>query len=59
MTHCVLYNAIIIQTDEFCDFFSDPRPDDLQVDLAHVYLRKERRNLCGKLRRKLESFEEL
>lgn len=50
-THCVFYDEVVVQTEEFYDFFSDPRSDDLQVDFAHVYL-------CVELRRKLESFEE-
>jgi hypothetical protein len=41
-THCVFYDEVVVQTEEFYDFFSDPRSDDLQVDFAHVYLRKER-----------------
>ncbi len=40
-THCILYDEVVIQTEEFYDFFSDPRSDDLQVDFAHVYLREK------------------
>ena len=41
-THCILYDEFVVQTEEFYDFFSDPRSDDLQVDFAHVYLREEK-----------------
>ena len=41
-THRVFYNEFIVQTEEFYDFFSDPRSDDLQVYFAHVYLRKKK-----------------
>ena len=41
-THCVLYDKVVVKTKKFYDFFSDPRSDDLQVDFAHVYLRKKR-----------------
>jgi len=37
-THGVLYKNLVFQTDELYDFFGDPRPNDLQVYLAHVYL---------------------
>ena len=41
-THCILYHEFVVQTEEFYDFFSDPRSDDLQVDFSHVYLREKK-----------------
>ena len=41
-TRWVLYDEFIVQTEEFCDFFGDPRSYDLQVYFAHVYLRKKK-----------------
>ena len=36
--HGVLDKHFVFQTDELYDFFGDPRSNDLQIDLAHVYL---------------------
>jgi hypothetical protein len=38
--HGVLYQNLVLQTDELYNFFGDPRPNDLQVYLAHVYLKE-------------------
>ena len=37
-THGVLDKNFVLETDELDDFFGDPRSNDLQVYLAHVYL---------------------
>jgi hypothetical protein len=66
--HGILNKHFVLQTDELDYFFGHPRPDDLQVDLAHIYLngvfeREERRRIemyfCVELRGKLDRFEEL
>jgi hypothetical protein len=36
--HGVLDQNFVLEADEFDDFFGDPRANDLQVYLAHVYL---------------------
>ena len=36
--HGVLDEHFVLQTDELYDFFGNPRSNDLQIDLAHVYL---------------------
>ena len=36
--HGVLDKDFVLEANEFDDFFSDPRADDLQVYFAHVYL---------------------
>lgn len=37
-THGVFDQDFVLEANEFDDFFSDPRADDLQVYLAHIYL---------------------
>jgi hypothetical protein len=37
-SHGVLDENFVLETDELHDLFGDPRPNDLQVDLTHVYL---------------------
>lgn len=51
-SHGVLDENFVLETDELHDLFGDPRPNDLQVDLTHVYL-------CIELGGKLDCFEEL
>ena len=41
-THRVLYDEFMVQTEEFYNFFSDPRSGDLQVYFALVYLGKKK-----------------
>ena len=37
-SHGVLDEDFVLETDELHDLFGDPRSNDLQVDLTHVYL---------------------
>src|SRR5260221_6124206 len=37
-SHGVLDEDLVLETDELDDLFSDPRSNDLQVDLTHIYL---------------------
>ena len=36
--HGVLNKDLVLEADQFDDFFSDPGADDLQVYFAHIYL---------------------
>jgi hypothetical protein len=36
--HGVLDKDFVLEADEFDDFFSDPRANNLQVYFAHIYL---------------------
>jgi hypothetical protein len=37
-SHGVLDEDLVLETDELHDLFSNPRSNDLQVDLTHIYL---------------------
>lgn len=37
-SHGVLDEDFVLETDELHDLFGDPRSNDLQVDLTHIYL---------------------
>jgi len=45
--HGILDKDFVLKADEFDDFFSDPRANDLQIYFAHVYF-------CVELRGKLD-----